>query len=385
MQYVDEQEGEHVLRFLADSLPKMVELVKGGERKMSGGRSAVKFYVPVEIDAELGDNDREWIALFDTATAKLKSAYTFVGGQPLNVRLDALHNGIKEAGNTRPEIEHNGEHTTIAVAKPIHRTERIKYVFIDVVHFTREDRAIEDLATIIASMNLVVSNGLRTLELQNDVLLIPTGDGICIGITNPKQYDIHLQLAKFILDGVTTWSNSREDIGEQYKLRIAVHEHEDLIVEDINGRENIAGLGINTAARLMDACEPGGIVVGQVVYDLTNRRKEYKETYSPMTHVDKHGVTHTLYCLGPKLKKAESLIAVVNAYKAHIGTMLTDQEMKSLKVGDRVYHKAHKVGVVMSTDHSSSDKANWMVTINFFGKIVQGRKTNVKGNYFHWS
>lgn len=183
-----------------------------------------------------------------------------------------------------------------------HKTHHFKLVFIDVVRFTDEQRTMEDFVTIIEALNAIVRSVLQELGIstRKGVILIPTGDGMCIGIKNVNSYgfDIHLQAALLIRARVHEWNLKCNSVGERFLLRIAVNENEDLIIKDINNRNNIAGVGINSTARLMQLCNPGQIVVGQSVHSNTYKWKKYKERYKKVTSKDKLKIKHTYYVLG---------------------------------------------------------------------------------------
>jgi hypothetical protein len=100
------------------------------------------------------------------------------------------------------------------------KTQRLKHVFIDVVDFTSDDRDVEDMHAIIVAMNSIVKVSLRELQIERHAIVIPTGDGMCIGIKKQEPYDIHLKLALLIRTKVNTHTASTGEIGQQFKLLI---------------------------------------------------------------------------------------------------------------------------------------------------------------------
>lgn len=190
---------------------------------------------------------------------------------------------------------------------------RINYVFIDVVQFTRKDRLYEDLVSILDSMNQIVRNALSTHEIEEeDVILIPTGDGVCIGIKYSSKYnsDVHLEVATTIQSDLAQRNDGIQSDGARYELRIAVHEHVDLLVTDINNNRNIAGMGINNAARLVDLCEPGGIVVSEAVYSATKDWQDYRGRYEKCEKDHPKGYTYTFYRLNNSISTSPALTNV---------------------------------------------------------------------------
>jgi hypothetical protein len=204
------------------------------------------------------------------------------------------------------------------------RTVPAKYVFLDVVDFSRE-RSVESQSYIVESLNRIVRLALSKNQISNDdLLLLPTGDGICIALLNIMEpYDIHLQLALSILEyndkftghDLDSIDESAADgpdvelvlISEEpeylrkvemrnYRIRIGIESNIDNLVTDINGRENIAGAGINSAQRVMGLADGGQIIVGQSVYNELRYREKYMNSFRtlPSTKV-KHNISVQTY------------------------------------------------------------------------------------------
>ena len=173
------------------------------------------------------------------------------------------------------------------------RTVEAKYVFLDIVGYTY-NRSIEAQVHVIDALNAIVKKHIDALPVQQYILL-PTGDGMCIGIIGAKEFDTHIQLASSILDDVYLDSlGINESLGiiqtqHQFELRIGVNQNVDNLVTDINGRPNLAGDGINTAQRIMSTAEPGKIMVSQSVYDMLNQRQKYMGKFKRGEFPIKHG------------------------------------------------------------------------------------------------
>jgi hypothetical protein len=193
-----------------------------------------------------------------------------------------------------------------------------KHIFLDVVDYSRE-RSVEAQSYIIAFLNKIVLLSLtKNLISEDQRLLLPTGDGICISLLNVvTPYDIHIKLALSIIkyirhfEGhdvdeineksadkeVVTFVHVRND--EEYLSRIRMREFEvrigidaniDNVVTDINGRQNIAGAGINMAQRIMGLADGSQILVSQNVFNELRHREKYIRSFRdlPSTMV-KHG------------------------------------------------------------------------------------------------
>ena len=78
----------------------------------------------------------------------------------------------------------------------------VKYVFLDVVGFT-DNRSVETQSDIVRSLNAIVKASIQVNRIPEDnQILIPTGDGICVALLNldcltevESPYDAHLRVA----------------------------------------------------------------------------------------------------------------------------------------------------------------------------------------------
>jgi class 3 adenylate cyclase len=199
------------------------------------------------------------------------------------------------------------------------RTVPAKHIFLDVVDFSR-DRSVEAQSYIVAFLNRIVLLSLKKHNIADkDMLLLPTGDGMCISLLNiVEPYDIHLRLAlsiyKYIdrfqgdgVDEITEESADAEkptrvlvDTSEEYLSRIRMREFRvrigldaniDNLVTDINGRANIAGAGINMAQRIMNLADGGQILLSPSVVNELRQREQYMRSFVELpSKTVKHGM-----------------------------------------------------------------------------------------------
>lgn len=197
------------------------------------------------------------------------------------------------------------------------KTARIKYIFTDIEAFTH-GRTVEAMTDILDSFNKIVSKALEaTLPPNANIIKIPTGDGMCIALIEVHEpYDIHISLARQILQELESYNNQNKDQMRNYKVRIGINENIDNVVSDINQRENLAGDGINTAQRVMSFADGNQILIGQTVYDILKRREKYQGKFKEFSTKDKHGTPIKVYQYlpneGPKINEnyPTSLVAV---------------------------------------------------------------------------
>jgi len=171
-----------------------------------------------------------------------------------------------------------------------------KYVFLDVVGFTR-NRSVEAQSYLVESLNHIVNNALDEVAIpRSSILFIPTGDGICIAILDTlKPINIHLVLALSILKHIGLHNKQISDQQRQFLVRIGINENVDNYITDINGNQNVAGAGINYAARIMDSAEASQIFVGTTTYETLRHREQYLGAFRPIQRQIKHNLTLNMY------------------------------------------------------------------------------------------
>jgi class 3 adenylate cyclase len=163
-----------------------------------------------------------------------------------------------------------------------------KYVFLDVVGFTR-GRSVEAQSDIVETLNEIVDTLLHEYGLSpNERILLPTGDGICVAILKRDPYDLHVQLALSILEGLRKHNINTEDEKRQFQVRIGINFNTDNLVTDINGNQNVAGAGINGAQRVMDSADGNQILVSHAVHETLRHRERYMEAFRSYMARTKH-------------------------------------------------------------------------------------------------
>ena len=166
----------------------------------------------------------------------------------------------------------------------------MKYVFLDVVKFSTKTPAQQ--AQIVISLNKNILKILKRLNVETeDRILLPTGDGMCICIKPSEKlsYDVHMRLAIEINSFV-----SHHNIGNgmvannKFMVRIGVNQGSDLLLRDINNKDNLAGKTINTTARIMSVADGMQIIVGKPVFDHLSDHEPYVAKFRELKAVVKH-------------------------------------------------------------------------------------------------
>ena len=176
------------------------------------------------------------------------------------------------------------------------KTALVKYIFLDVVNYSNE-RTVEAQTEIINTLNTIVKETLEPFNLNNENLIyLPTGDGICICIINIiDPYDIHLNIAITLLKKLSEYNKQQVDSKRQFNIRIGINENHDNIITDINGNTNVAGSGINYAQRIMNMGDDNQIFLDKSVYDKLVQREKYSKNFHKITKPIKHDILYTAY------------------------------------------------------------------------------------------
>lgn len=169
-------------------------------------------------------------------------------------------------------------------------------MFLDVVQFSK--RSAEAQSEIVQRLNEVVFQSLNShkISIEDDSILIPTGDGMCIAlISRDLPYDIHIQVAMSILKGLSEYNERTQNESRHLQVRIGINQNTDIVVTDINGRRNIAGAGINIASRIMDKADGGQILVSQAVLHELEPSEIYMNKFVGFTATGKHNLSFQVH------------------------------------------------------------------------------------------
>ncbi len=179
---------------------------------------------------------------------------------------------------------------------PPARPPLIRYVYTDIVGFTK-DRAAEAQADVIGHLGSAVRGALDNCSVRlRQRILLPTGDGICIALTDATlSYDIHMRVALSLVHLVRDHNVTAEDPQRRFELRVGLNQNADNIVRDVNGRRNVAGAGINVAQRVMSQGDGQQILVSQSVHDILNVREAYFDGFRRYDATVKHGAKLPVY------------------------------------------------------------------------------------------
>ncbi|MDQ4121470.1 MAG: adenylate/guanylate cyclase domain-containing protein [Acidobacteriota bacterium] len=171
-----------------------------------------------------------------------------------------------------------------------------KHVFLDVVQFSK--RSAEAQSDIVQYLNEIVRHtlGNHNVNLEEDCILIPTGDGMCISLIGSNlPFDIHIQTALGILEALDKHNRETENQTRSFQIRIGINQNTDILVTDINNKKNIAGSGINKAARIMDKADGGQILVSETVFEELSSSETYSDKFKRFSATVKHNISFPVH------------------------------------------------------------------------------------------
>src|SRR5436190_14849212 len=176
-------------------------------------------------------------------------------------------------------------------------------LFMDVVGYSKllldeQRELVEHLTEIVRNTEQV-----RAAEAADKLIRLPAGDGMALVFFNSPEAPVQcaIEITKKLKQH------------PQLKLRMGIHSGPVNEVQDVNGRANVAGAGINIAQRVMDCGDTGHILLSKrVAEDLTQSRQ-----WRPYLHD-----------LGECAVKHSVPISIVNLYTDEIGNAQLPQRVK---------------------------------------------------------
>jgi len=189
------------------------------------------------------------------------------------------------------------------------------FFFIDIVGLSNPVLSTETQRTKIKVLNELIGN-CETLvkSSKDDLLVLPTGDGMLIGFKNGVEQplklsiEFHKKLADYNKDATSL---------EKIETRIGCHVGHVFIVNDILGNVNLWGPGAIFARRIMDMGDANHILVSnELVEDLLEISQDYKK------------IVHLLHNFG--IKHGDNLL-IYSAYGENFGNSSIPNEKIKIK------------------------------------------------------
>lgn len=158
-------------------------------------------------------------------------------------------------------------------------------LFLDIAEYSKETTASQ--SRLVAELNRIVSESaaFQTASQNGQVMTLPTGDGMAIIFSGDLAAPARCALELTELLGTM-------------RVRMGLHSGPVQRNQDITGRDNVAGEGINMAQRVMDATKVGSISISESYGNWLRELDDWKDRIGPARSITaKHGVQLTVHSL----------------------------------------------------------------------------------------
>jgi hypothetical protein len=165
------------------------------------------------------------------------------------------------------------------------RLEIAHVLFIDIVEYSKlltdeQSEALQELNQIVRNTEAV-----REAEATGQLIILPTGDGMALVFTGSVEGPAECALE------VSRALRAQPSL----PVRMGIHSGPVQHVRDANTRENISGVGINIAHRVMDCGDAGHILVSKRFADDLAQHRRWQPYLHELGDVEvKHGVVVSL-------------------------------------------------------------------------------------------
>ncbi len=165
------------------------------------------------------------------------------------------------------------------------RLEIAHVLFMDIVDYSKlltdeQSEALQELNQIVRNTETA-----REAEAAGQLTILPTGDGMALVFTGSVEEPVECALE------ISHALRAQPSL----PVRMGIHSGPVHHVKDANQRENIAGVGINIAQRVMDCGDAGHILVSKRVADDLAQQRRWQPYLHELGDVEvKHGVVVSL-------------------------------------------------------------------------------------------
>ena len=165
------------------------------------------------------------------------------------------------------------------------RLEIAHVLFMDIVGYSKlltdeQSEALQELNQIVRS-----TEAASEAEAAGQLTVLPTGDGMALVFAGSVEEPVECALE------ISQALRAQPSL----PVRMGIHSGPIHHVKDANGRENIAGVGINIAQRVMDCGDAGHILVSKRVADDLAQQRRWQPYLHELGDVEvKHGVVVSL-------------------------------------------------------------------------------------------
>src|SRR5438046_1293383 len=190
------------------------------------------------------------------------------------------------------------------------RLEIAHVLFMDIVDYSK--RLTDEQTEALQELNQIVRNteAVRDAQAAGTLTILPTGDGMALVFTGSVEEPVECALE------ISHALRAQPSL----PVRMGIHSGPIYHVKDANGRDNIAGIGINIAQRVMDCSDAGHILVSKRVADDLAQQRRWQPYLHELGDVEvKHGV----------------VVSLVNLYAETIGNPTPPSRLGKVRGGVR--------------------------------------------------
>jgi class 3 adenylate cyclase len=165
------------------------------------------------------------------------------------------------------------------------RLEIAHVLFIDIVGYSK--LLTDEQSEALQELNQIVRNteAAREAEAAGHLIILPTGDGMALVFTGSVERPAECALE------VSQVLRAQPSL----PIRMGIHSGPVQHIRDANARENISGVGINIANRVMDCGDAGHILVSKRFADDLAQHRRWQRYLHELGDVEvKHGVVVSL-------------------------------------------------------------------------------------------
>src|SRR5438477_1590739 len=165
------------------------------------------------------------------------------------------------------------------------RLEIAHVLFMDIVGYSKlltdeQSEALQELNQIVRK-----TEAARQAEAARELIILPTGDGMALVVTGSVEEPVECALE------ISHALRAKPSL----PVRMGIHSGPVHHVKDANERQNIAGVGINIAQRVMDCGDAGHILISKRVADDLAQQRRWQPYLHELGEVEvKHGVVVSL-------------------------------------------------------------------------------------------
>jgi class 3 adenylate cyclase len=150
------------------------------------------------------------------------------------------------------------------MSERLNRTSICTVIFINIVDYAQAP--VDDQIALKDRFNALINEAVKDVA-QNDRIILDTGDGAALALLGAPEEALFVALT--IRDSVL---QDQQQYPERFFfVRIGINLGPVRVVNDLNGRLNVVGDGINAAQRVMSFAQPNRILVSRSYYEIASR------------------------------------------------------------------------------------------------------------------